>query len=60
MPIKDRFSRLTDMAGEASTWAGLAAIALAVGQVFPEFTPITAKLAVLAGSIAAIIKEKSA
>jgi hypothetical protein len=41
---------------ESSTWAGLATIAVAIGQAFPPVAPITTPLAGVCGVIAAARK----
>ena len=45
---------------EASTWAGIAAIAVSVGTAFPAAAIPAHSVAVLAGCAAALIRERGA
>ena len=45
---------------EPSTYAGLAAIIMVIGQFFPQISPFTNLLAVILGGAAAALKERGA
>lgn len=48
------FARLS----EPSTWAGIAAVAVTVGQAFPPAMVATVPLAAICGALAGVMKEK--
>ena len=45
---------------EPSTYAGLSAIVMVIGQFFPQISPFTNLLAVILGGAAAALKERGA
>lgn len=54
------FLKFLDRAKEPSSWAGLAAVAAAVGVSAPAYDTVTTAIAGLSGLAAFLLKEKAA